>query len=190
MGALKDVTLPHDIQRKIGLRQARNPIRKLHHHAFRCRNAEETRAFYEDVLGMPLIQTIIVDREFKDQHNNFCHFFFEIGDGSTLAFFDFPAVLENWDFSPTSGYDHHVALEVENDGVLDDFKQRLTAANVPYRYFDQDVYHSLYFHDPNGLNFELLTKGSTTDEYERKSAEVARRDVQLWMDHVHPDKQK
>jgi len=183
--ALQGVSLPKDILRQIGVRRAGNPIRNLHHHAFRCRNAEETRHFYEDILGLPLTQTVIKNRNFTPGKSNFCHLFFELGDGSALAFFDCTGGLISRGYEPDTGWDHHIALEVEGDQVIDAFKRRLESAGVPTIYTNHEVYHSLYFNDPNGLNLELVTKSPSTDEYERKAPQVAHQQLELWMNKVH-----
>jgi len=65
------------------------PIRGLHHFAYRCRDAEETRRFYQDLLGLPL--THLVRAENIPSTGEYCpyvHLFFEMTDGSSVAFFD------------------------------------------------------------------------------------------------------
>src|SRR5438445_864846 len=67
------------------------PIRGLHHWAYRCRDAEETRHFYEDLLGLPLTHFIREDEYVGtsgERVEKFAHIFFEMADGSSLAFFD------------------------------------------------------------------------------------------------------
>jgi catechol 2,3-dioxygenase-like lactoylglutathione lyase family enzyme len=185
---MEDVILPKDVLRQIAIRRAKNPVRHLHHHAFRCRNAEETRHFYEDILGLPMTIAMVLDRHYTPGGKNFCHLFFELGDGSALAFFDCTGDLISRGYAPDTGMDHHIALEVESDEVLKDFEQRLTAANIRTMLVDHLVYHSLYFNDPNGLNLELVTTTPITDEHERKSTTVARRELATWMKHVHSTK--
>jgi glyoxylase I family protein len=64
-------------------------IHGLNHYAFRCRNAEETRHFYEDVLKLPLAATVYHDTvPSTGAYQPYFHIFFELGDGSFLAFFD------------------------------------------------------------------------------------------------------
>ena len=67
------------------------PIHGLHHWAYRCRDAEETRHFYEDLLGLPLTHFIRQDEYVGtsgERVEKFAHIFFEMADGSSLAFFD------------------------------------------------------------------------------------------------------
>ncbi len=61
-------------------------IKKLHHHAVRCRNSEDTRKFYEDFLGMPLVHAIKIDETKTGRKTQTLHTFFRLGDGSHLAF--------------------------------------------------------------------------------------------------------
>src|SRR5690349_12596777 len=65
------------------------PIEGLHHYAYRCRDAEETRAFYEDLLGLPLAH--IIEEDYVPSTGEYCpyvHIFFRMADGSYIAFFD------------------------------------------------------------------------------------------------------
>src|SRR6266478_3770702 len=122
-GGFEGVEIPKDLDRKIAERRSQNHTKRLHHHAFRCRNAEETRHFYEDILGLPLTQTVIKNRNFTPGKSNFCHLFFELGDGSALAFFDCTGGLISRGYEPDTGWDHHIALEVEGDHVIEEFKR-------------------------------------------------------------------
>src|ERR1700733_16072788 len=82
--------------REARVRRARNKLRHIHHHAFRCRDAEETRHFYEDILKMPLVAAMVMDvNQATADPEPFCHIFFEMGDGNCIAFFDYPAVLKD-----------------------------------------------------------------------------------------------
>ena len=65
------------------------PIQQLHHYAYRARDAEETRHFYEDILGLPLYH--IIQSDYVPSTGEYCpytHFFFRLQDGSFIAFFD------------------------------------------------------------------------------------------------------
>jgi glyoxylase I family protein len=185
-GGLDGVTIPADADQIIAERRRSNRVKQLHHHAYRCRDVEETRHFYEDILGLPLVQSALRYRDF-DNENNFCHMFFELADGGAIAFFACTGNLVTRDYQADSGWDHHIAFYVENDADIADFKARLDAAGIPSKYIDHEVYHSLYFNDPNGLNMEFVTKSPVTDEYEKMAAQVARRDMELWRRNVPAD---
>ena len=65
-------------------------IKGLHHNAYRCRDSEETRRFYEDVLGLPLAHSLPIGRTRTGRVASVLHTFYRLGDGSFLAFFEEP----------------------------------------------------------------------------------------------------
>ena len=66
-------------------------LKGVHHSAFRCRDAEETRKFYEDILGLPLKAALVFEEEpGSGRPIPYMHLFFELGDGNYVAFFDVP----------------------------------------------------------------------------------------------------
>ena len=65
-------------------------IKGLHHSAYRCRDSEETRTFYEDFLGLPLAGALAIGETQTGRSANVLHSFFEMADGSFLAFFEVP----------------------------------------------------------------------------------------------------
>jgi catechol 2,3-dioxygenase-like lactoylglutathione lyase family enzyme len=86
-------------------------IRKLHHNAYRCRDSGETRAFYEDFLGLRLACTLEIDESMTGRKTRTLHTFYEMGDGSYLAFFEAPDMP--FEFKQQHDYDLHIALEVD-----------------------------------------------------------------------------
>lgn len=150
-------------------------IHGLHHWAYRCRDSEETRAFYEGLLGLPLAAAVYHDRvPSTGEHCPYYHVFFELADGSYLAFFD---LLDDQPYQQdrnTPMFVHHLALEVDSRQSLDDAKRRLEAAGVevlgpvPHGWFD-----SIYFFDPNGMRLELVHRTATLERM-RSMAEAAR----------------
>jgi glyoxylase I family protein len=160
-------------------------VKHIHHHAFACRDSEETRHFYEDILGLPLVATVVLDDPFLRDGSRYCHTFFEMADGNSLAFFEHTSAFKPDDFTPRSGFHHHVALEVDGDKAIMGFKARLDAAGVSNMYMDHEVFHSLYFNDPNGLNLEFVTKVPATAEYDRTARVEARRNLTGWL-HERP----
>ena len=138
-----------------------NAVCNLHHHAFACRDAEETRHFYEDVLGMPMVAAIQeASHPRSGAPSAYLHMFFEMADGTCLAFFDYPdyfASLDPDQLEPRDSLVHHIALEVRGYERIEDFKQRLAGHGVALREIDHGYCRSLYFVDPNGLKLELTT---------------------------------
>ena len=86
-------------------------IRKLHHAAYRCRDSEQTRRFYEDFLGLPLAGTLEIKETKSGRATDTLHTFYRLDDGSHIAFFEAPDMP--FEFKPQHDYDLHIALEVE-----------------------------------------------------------------------------
>ena len=122
-------------------------IKGLHHNAYRCRDTEETRAFYEDFLGLPLISA------FKVAEGRGLHSFFKMEDGSCLAFFEVPG--RPFEFKRQEDLDLHIALGVDHatfESMLQKGKDQGREVRGP---IDHGFCRSLYFRDPNGYVIEL-----------------------------------
>ena len=101
-------------------------VRRLHHFAYRCRDSEETRAFYEDILGMKL--ALFLRLPYYEQPGDyppFTHLFFEMDDGSYVAFFDLGDDGVSNYCEETPDWVNHLALEVGSPDELETFKARL-----------------------------------------------------------------
>jgi glyoxylase I family protein len=157
-----------------------NKIEDFDHLAFACRNVAETRIFYEDILGLPLVLTLILQDPFRNDGARYCHFFFEIGHGNFIAFFDHEAMFKPEDFDEESGFHHHIAMKVASDDIVQDYRQRLMAAGIEAHYVDHGFYHSLYFTDPNGINLEITHKLEHALDFEAKMRKVARPLLDSW----------
>ncbi len=141
------------------------PLRGIHHSAYRCRDAEETRAFYEDRLGLPLAGLVIEEKEpGTGKKNPFVHIFFALGDGNFLAFFDAPGSVAPDAFKPVHGFDRHVAFEAADEATLIGWRDRLNAEGVPcFGPIDHGFVKSVYFWDPNGLALEITMRVAAHD---------------------------
>src|ERR1700720_950864 len=146
-----------------------NAVRHIHHHSYACWDSEVTRHFYEDILGMPLVATIVIADPLRTDGSMYCHTFFEIADGSVLAFFEHTSLFHPKDFTARSGFHRNVALAVEGDAKVRQFKRKLDAAGVTNVLMDHGVSLSLRLNDPNGLILELMANFPTSLEYERTS---------------------
>jgi catechol 2,3-dioxygenase-like lactoylglutathione lyase family enzyme len=120
--------------------------RGVHHVAVLCADVERTIRFYQDVLEFPLTE-IFENRDYKGSN----HFFFDIGNGNLLAFFDFPG-LDLGPYAEVLGGLHHMAISVEPDR-WEHLKSKLDAAGVPYQ---MESGTSIYFRDPDGARMELI----------------------------------
>ncbi len=136
------------------------PINGLHHFAYRCRDAEETRHFYEDILGLPLFHYIRSD--IVPSTGEFCpyvHIFFRMTDGSCLAFFDLGDNVLPAPSSNTPLWVNHIAMRVDTIDELQAMKARLEAHGIEVLgVTDHRVFKSIYFFDPNGIRLELCAQ--------------------------------
>jgi catechol 2,3-dioxygenase-like lactoylglutathione lyase family enzyme len=120
--------------------------RGLHHTALICTDVERTVRFYQDVLGFPLTE-IVENRDYAGSS----HFFFDIGHGNLLAFFDLPG-LDLGEYAEVLGGLHHLAISVDPDR-WDALRARLTEAGVDH---EVESGTSIYFRDPDGARLELI----------------------------------
>lgn len=127
-------------------------IRGLHHNAYRCRDSEETRAFYEGFLGLPLAETVPIGRT----RTQALHTFYRMDDGSFLAFFEEPGAP--FAFKKQRDFDLHIALEVSPEdlrAMCAKGRKRGIDTRGPT---DHGAIESIYFRDPNGYVVELCAK--------------------------------
>jgi catechol-2,3-dioxygenase len=131
-------------------------IRGLHHNAYRCRDSEETRKFYEEFLGLTLVNAFEITETKSGRATHVLHSFYKMGDGSCLAFFEDPETP--FEFKPQRDYDLHIALEVPR-GDLEPMLAKGKRAGIESRGIaDHDMIESIYFRDPNGYVIELTAK--------------------------------
>ena len=121
--------------------------RGLHHVALLSADVERTVKFYQEVLEFPLTE-IFENRDYKGSN----HFFFDIGHGNLLAFFDLPG-LDLGEYAEVLGGLHHMAISVEPD-KWSRLRDNLAAAGVP---FQEESGTSIYFRDPDGARMELIS---------------------------------
>jgi catechol 2,3-dioxygenase-like lactoylglutathione lyase family enzyme len=121
--------------------------RGLHHTALISSDVERTVRFYQDVLGFPLTE-LIENRDYPGSS----HFFFDIGNGNLVAFFDFPG-LDVGPYAEVLGGLHHMAISVAPDR-WQQLVERLTEAGVPHEVHSGV---SVYFRDPDGARIELIS---------------------------------
>jgi catechol 2,3-dioxygenase-like lactoylglutathione lyase family enzyme len=126
--------------------RAASTARGLHHTALISSDVERTVRFYQDVLGFPLTE-LIENRDYPGSS----HFFFDIGNGNLLAFFDFPG-LDVGPYAEVLGGLHHLAISVEPNRWAE-LVARLAAADVQHE-LHSGV--SVYFRDPDGARIELI----------------------------------
>ena len=142
------------------------PIQQLHHYAYRAKDAEETRHFYEDILGLPMYH--IIQSDIVPSTGEYCpytHFFFRLQDGSFIAFFDLGDDQAALPSPNTPLWVNHVSFRVDNVQALLDMKARLEAHGIEVLgVTDHHIFKSIYFFDPNGVRLELTAQ--TADEFQ------------------------
>lgn len=160
---------------------AANPARGLHHFAWRCRDAEETRHFYEDLLGLPLVHLIRLDRvPSTGEYCPYVHIFFEMTDGSCIAFFDLGDGQAAAPSPNTPDWVNHIAMRMDTLEELEAMRQKLIAHGVNVLgVTDHKMCKSIYFFDPNGLRLEFAVATQTEDEA-RAHRESARAGLDAW----------
>jgi catechol 2,3-dioxygenase-like lactoylglutathione lyase family enzyme len=142
------------------------PIHQLHHYAYRAKDAEETRHFYEDILGLPLYH--IIQSDVVPSTGEYCpytHFFFRLRDGSFIAFFDLGDDQAALPSPNTPMWVNHISFRVDNKADLQAMKERLQAHGVEVLGItDHHIFESIYFFDPNGVRLELTAQRA--DEFQ------------------------
>lgn len=133
-------------------------IKGLHHNAYRCRDSEETRKFYEDFLGLPLVHTLKIEQTMtgRKADGGVLHTFYQLDDGSCLAFFEAPTMP--FEFKDQHDFDLHIALEVSSEALEQMFAKGKAEGREVRGVSDHKFIRSIYFRDPNGYVIELTAK--------------------------------
>jgi catechol 2,3-dioxygenase-like lactoylglutathione lyase family enzyme len=156
-------------------------IKKLHHSAYRCRNSEETRKFYEDFLGLPFVHAIEIRATKTGRQTDVLHTFFQLEDGSCLAFFEAPDLP--FRFKAQHDFDLHIALEVSPE-LLAPMLEKGKQAGLECRGIsDHGFIRSIYFRDPNGYVVELAAKTEGHDAAMHAAPEKVRQTLARWSEH-------
>lgn len=154
------------------------PLRKLHHNAYRCRDSEETRRFYEDFLGMRLACTLEINETMTGRKTSSLHTFYEMSEGSYLAFFESPDMP--FEFKKQHDYDLHIALEVGENELLSMLQKGKSEGLETRGVSDHGFIHSIYFRDPNGYVIELTAKAPSHAEATDPKRNAARAKLERW----------
>jgi len=157
-------------------------IKGLNHFAWRCRDAEETRHFYEDILGLPLVHTISLDYvPSTGEHNPYLHLFFQMQDGSCIAFFD---LADGQVYTPdpnTPLWVNHFAFEVNSyEDVLSMVARLKCNAIKVIGPTNHGFIRSIYFFDPNNLRLEVTCRVATEKETQNY-AKNAHSQLESWL---------
>jgi catechol 2,3-dioxygenase-like lactoylglutathione lyase family enzyme len=163
-------------------RRNHNKIRRLHHHAVRTDDMEATRGFYEDVLGMPMVAALKQQTDpVSGREMPFLHCFFEMGDGGSLAFFQFlPDAHGPANKLPPNAIDHHIAMSVPDFDDIVRYKARFDELGHTNCGINHGFCYSLYVRDPNGMLVELVADAPNELELNEAAAATAHRALAAW----------
>src|SRR5262249_37366796 len=153
-------------------------IKGLHHNAYRCRDSEERRAFYEGFLGLPLVATLEINETKSGRKTQTLHTFYRMDDGSHLAFFEAPDMP--FEFKQQHDYDLHIALEIPYDRLQPMLEKGRQAGIESRGISNHDFIHSIYFRDPNGYVIELCAKLPHHDDAVDPTKNDARAKLARW----------
>jgi len=166
------------------------PLDTIHHLALRCRDAEQTRWFYEDILGLKLAAALSLDKSpGTEQQRPFLHLFLELGDGNYIAFFDEPGHAKPEHFELKDSFDIHIAFETDSAASMLAWKEKIAAAgDFIFGPIDHDFVESVYFFDPNGYALEITHKTAKHDAVLVEEERTARQHIAEWTARTRPRK--
>jgi len=156
-------------------------LKRIHHVAYRCKDAKETVEFYQRVLNMDFVLAIAEDQVPSTKAPDpYMHIFMDAGMGNVLAFFELPN-------SPTMGRDEqtpqwvqHIAFEVADMDALIAAKAHVEAEGLDVLGpVNHGIFKSIYFFDPNGHRLELVAN-TATDAQMKQLHEVAPAMIEEW----------
>jgi len=153
-------------------------IKGLHHNAYRCRDSEETRGFYEDFLGLPLADAFEISETKTGRGTRVLHSFYRLGDGSFLAFFEVPD--RPFEFKAQHDFDLHIALEVDAATQAEMFARGKAAGIETRGVADHGFIRSIYFRDPNGYVIELAAPTDAAADYAIEAETKAHDRLEQW----------
>lgn len=144
-------------------------LQRIHHAAYRCRDAKETVNFYRDVLGMEFQLAIAEDTvPSTGAEDPYMHIFMDAGGGNVLAFFELPNAPDMDRDRNTPEWVQHIAFEVESYDELMRYKAKLEAADLEVLGpTNHGIFDSIYFFDPNGHRLELAANKGTPEQMRR-----------------------
>jgi len=132
-------------------------VEKIHHVAYRCKDAKTTVEWYGKNLNMDFMLAIAEDKVPSTQADDpYMHVFLDAGDGNVLAFFELPTQPEMGRDLNTPEWVQHLAFKVKDRETLLKFKENLENNDIDVLgVTDHSIFHSIYFFDPNGHRIEL-----------------------------------
>jgi glyoxylase I family protein len=144
-------------------------LKRIHHVAYRCRDAQETVAFYQRVMNMDFVLAIAEDQvPSTGAPDPYMHVFLDAGMGNILAFFELPNSPEMGADRNTPDWVQHIAFELDDLPALHRAREALLAEGLEViGPTNHGVFQSIYFRDPNGHRLELAVNTHTGEDMQR-----------------------
>jgi catechol 2,3-dioxygenase-like lactoylglutathione lyase family enzyme len=157
-------------------------IDKIHHVAYRCKDAKQTVDWYTQNLNMDFVLAIAEDRvPSTHEPDPYMHVFLDAGDGNVLAFFELPTKAPMGRDPNTPEWVQHIAFKVKDRATLLQFKQHLENNGIQVLgVTDHSIFHSIYFFDPNGHRIELACPDPAQQEKLARLDEVKWQMLEEW----------
>ena len=158
---------------------------KLHHNAHVTTDMEAVRSFYEEMIGFPLVATWAEKTDLFGKERTYMHCFFDIGNGESLAFFQFADDEDQQEFGPElplSAF-RHLAMKVDQE-TQDGIRDRLAAGGIkePQTYILNHGYcYSLYVLDPANLLIEFTVDHEDMDQINAERKAKAHEELARWL---------
>ena len=144
-------------------------LKRIHHVAYRCRDAKETVAFYQRVMNMDFVLAIAEDQvPSTGAPDPYMHVFLDAGMGNILAFFELPNSPKMGSDSNTPDWVQHIAFELDDMRALLQARDAVLAEGLEViGPTNHGIFQSIYFRDPNGHRLELAVNTGTSEELQR-----------------------
>jgi catechol 2,3-dioxygenase-like lactoylglutathione lyase family enzyme len=141
-------------------------LKRIHHAAYRCKDAKETVEFYQRVLNMDFLIAFAEDRvPSTKEPDPYMHVFLDAGMGNVLAFFELPTRQPMDRDRNTPAWVQHIAFEVEDYDALLEAKAHIDGEGIDVLGpVNHGIFQSLYFFDPNGHRLELVANTQTQEQ--------------------------
>lgn len=145
-------------------------IDRIHHVAYRCKDAKQTVEWYRDMLNMDFVLAIAEDHvPSTHEPDPYMHVFIDAGAGNILAFFELPTKPEMGRDENTPEWVQHIAFKVKDRDTLIEYREHLEKKGVEVLgVTDHSIFHSIYFFDPNGHRIELACDDPAAEAMNKK----------------------
>jgi catechol 2,3-dioxygenase-like lactoylglutathione lyase family enzyme len=166
------------------------PLLGVHHGAYRCLDAEQTRWFYEDVLGLKAAAGLVLEEVTgTGEQTPYMHIFFETQNHEYIAFFDAPSTAEPKWFQRKESFDMHWAFEAGSEQDLIAMRDRIRGFGIKCAGpVDHEFVRSVYMYDPNGIQIEITWRTPDHDRIMAHEGEKLKEQLAAWSARTRDEK--